>query len=264
MPPAKVFIVEDEENIRFFLTNLLQDEGYQTQTATNGESAVAQLAAGQFDLAILDLNLGAGMDGMGVLAALNQQAVGTAVILLTGYATVETAITALRQGASDYLLKPSPAEQILASVRQALAKRQGEQQRQQLLSQLEQGLAGLRTIEQRMAAVPPASQTIETEKRLLRQGNLVIDLARHMVTVDDQLIETSPAEFDFLVYLVTQAPRVVPADEIIRQVYQYETGLLQDSEALRALVYRLRSKIKESTGRTDVIRTVRAVGYTVG
>jgi DNA-binding response OmpR family regulator len=262
MSAARILIVEDEENIRYFLTNLLREEGYETATAVNGQSALSQFTAEPFDLAILDLNLGAGMDGMEVLAALQLQSPDTALILLTGYATVETAITALRQGASDYLLKPSPAEQIIASVRQALLKRQGEQQRRTLLTQLEQSLAGLRTIEQ--GAIPVSPETGKVEKPLLQQGNLVIDMARHMVTIDDHVLETSPAEFDFLVYLMRQAPRVISAEEIIRQVYQYEAGLLQDSEAVRALVYRLRSKIKETTGRADIIRTVRGVGYTLG
>jgi DNA-binding response OmpR family regulator len=262
MSAARVLIVEDEENIRFFLTNLLQDEGYQARTAANGHLALSLVATEQFDLAILDLNLGAGMDGMAVLSALREHSPGTAVILLTGYATVETAITALRQGASDYLLKPSPADQIIASVRQALLKRQGEQQRRLLLTQLEESLVGLRTIEQ---GTPPASpETAKAENHLLQQGNLTIDLARHLVTIDDHLLETSPAEFDFLAYLVGQSPRVVPAEEIIRQIYHAEAGLLQDSEAVRALVYRLRSKIKDSTGRTDIIRTVRGVGYAIG
>jgi DNA-binding response OmpR family regulator len=261
MSAARILIVEDEENIRYFLTNLLEDEGYQTWTAMSGEAALAQITAEKLDLAILDLNLGVGMDGIEVLAALREQSPGTAVILLTGYATVETAITALRQGASDYLLKPSPAEQIIASVRQALLKRQGEQQRRALLTQLEHGLAGLRTIEQGSIAASP--ETAKAEKHLLKQGSLVIDLARHAVTIDDRLLEISPAEFDFLAYLASQAPRVVSAEEIIRQVYQYEAGLLQDSEAVRALVYRLRNKIKESTGRTGIIRTVRGVGYAI-
>jgi DNA-binding response OmpR family regulator len=90
-----------------------------------------------------------------------------------------------------------------------------------------------------------------------------VDLARHLITLDGQLLELSPTEFDLLAYLVSQVPRVVPPQELVREVQGYQSEPWEASETVRYHVYRLRYKMKEATGRADIIRTVRGVGYSI-
>jgi DNA-binding response OmpR family regulator len=102
------------------------------------------------------------------------------------------------------------------------------------------------------------------EIRFLQQGGLIVDFLRHVITLDGHLLELSPTEFDLLAYLVSEVPRVVSAQELVREVQGYESEPWEASETARYHIYRLRQKIKDATGYTNVIRTVRGIGYTIG
>jgi DNA-binding response OmpR family regulator len=249
MPTTKILVVEDDNNLRYFLIQLLQREGYQVVVAPDGETALKYITVDEFDLVILDLNLGIGLGGMDVLAVLRQQWPATRVILLTGHGTMETAIEALRQGAHDYLLKPARIEEIRKSVRRGLALRQKESPPD-----------ALRQEEHLANALQPAASQPDNLKEPPPTG-LVIDQPRHQISLEGHLLPLSPVEFDILVYLAQQSPRLVSAQEIIREVHHYEAGELEARDLVRSIIYRLRNKIKEASGRTDLIRTVRGVGY---
>jgi DNA-binding NtrC family response regulator len=148
--PAKILIVDDEDAIRLSLEELLTRDGYQVVAVESGERALAHIASHQFDLALLDLRL-KGIGGTEVLAALREQALDTAVIVLTAHGSMETAINALRQGAHDYLLKPCDAGSLRESVRTALLRREREQRQRALLRQVEQNLTA--SLEEIRAAV---------------------------------------------------------------------------------------------------------------
>lgn len=154
--PAKILIVDDEETIRCSLEELLTRDGYHVVAVESGESALEQIAAQYFDLALLDLRLG-GIGGLEVLAALREQSLDTAVIVLTAHGSMDTAIRALRQGAHDYLLKPCDTASLRETVRTALVKHEREQRQQALLFQVEQSLAA--SLEEIRSAVvnPPHS-----------------------------------------------------------------------------------------------------------
>jgi DNA-binding response OmpR family regulator len=77
------------------------------------------------------------------------------------------------------------------------------------------------------------------------------------------VVQLSPTEFDVLAYLIEEAPRVVSPEEVAREAQGYEQPW-EAAETLRYHIYRIRQKIEESTGRRDVIHTVRGVGYTIG
>lgn len=264
---AKILVVDDEPGIRFFLEEVLTGDGYQVVAVNSGEAALARIAEQRFDLALLDLKMGK-VGGMEVLAALRQQSPDTAVIVLTAHASLETAVEALRQGAHDYLFKPCKTAEIRKSVRQGLLKRQRARRQQELLAQLEQNLAeSLHDLRATTPREPPAS-TPSTEPagdrtRFLRRGGLIVDLDRHVITLDGHLLELSPTEFDMVSYLCREAPRVVSSLELVREVQGYESEPWEDRDVVRYHIYRIRKKVKAATGRTDLIRTVRGVGYTV-
>lgn len=138
-----------------------------------------------------------------------------------------------------------------------------------MLAQLERSLASnlqeIRdaVVEEPAPPQPSPSELAEEQARFLQRGGLIVDFMRHVITLDGHLLELSPTEFDLLAYLVSEAPRVVSPQELVREVQGYESEAWEASDMVRYHVYRIRRKIKTAAGRTGVICTVRGVGYTI-
>lgn len=268
MFPAKVLVVDDEPGVRFFLKEVLTRDGHEVVAVESGEAALECAADERFHLALLDLKM-SGLNGLEVMAALKSQTPDIAVIVLTGYASLETAVDALRKGAYDYLFKPCKTVELRESVRTALLKQQRHLQRRKLVRQLERSLAdSLADLQEKLDSPPDTSsdqleEALQEERRFMQQGDLIVDFMRHVITCQGHLLELSPTEFDVLAYLISEAPRVIPADELAREVQGYEGKVVNAGNTVRYHIYRLRRKIEEATGRSDVVRTVRGVGYTV-
>jgi DNA-binding response OmpR family regulator len=267
---AKILVVDDEPNIRFFLEKVLTRDGHHVTTVESGEAALALLEEQEFDVALIDLKLD-GINGMKVLSTLRERAPYTSVIVLTGYASLDTAVKALRHGAHDYLFKPAKASELRESVRTGLLKRNREVRRQNLLKRLEQDLASsLGHIRSTVVKPEPSAPLADSneqgssnaeEERLLRHGRLIVDLTRHTVTLDGQRLNLSPTEFDVLAYLISEAPRVISPEEMVKEVQGYACEPWEARDTVRYHIYRIRSKIKEATDQEGIIRTVRGVGY---
>ena len=277
---AKTLVVDDHEGTRFFLEEMLARDGHQVVAVESGEAALERIATQEFDLALLDLKL-TGIGGMEVLAALHQQASDTVVIVLTAHGSLDTAVEALRQGAHDYLFKPVNIVGLRESVRTGLLKRQHKLQQRELLSQLKQYLAedmgeSLAAVEpppdQPDAAALPAQalpaagrtgEPLEEQTRFLERGRLIVDLVRRVISLDGHMLELSPTEFGLLTYLASESPRVVSSQELVRATQGYECAPWEANNMLRYHIHRIRRKIEQATGRTDVIRTARGAGYAV-
>ncbi len=116
--PGSILVVDDEESIRFTFQNFLEDEGYRVATAVSYEDAMAIIDADAFDLVYLDIILG-GKSGIELLRDIKERRPATEVIMVTGAPTVETASTALRLGALDYVVKPVRHDTLLRSAAMA-------------------------------------------------------------------------------------------------------------------------------------------------
>lgn len=134
--PAKVLVAEDEANLRFVTQNELQRLGYEVNVAANGEDALRLLEEGAVDVLLCDIQMPR-MDGIELLRRVRERANPPEVIMLTGHATVETAIEAMKLGAYDYLSKPYLLSELDALVRQAVEKRRLRVDNQRLRAQLE-------------------------------------------------------------------------------------------------------------------------------
>ena len=265
IPKAHILIVDDELHIRTSLKELLSRDGYEVVAVESGEAALKRIVEEKFDLALVDLKLGK-MGGMDVLAEIRQRSPDTITIVLTGHASLETAVEPLRKGAHDYLFKPAKPAELRESIHLGLIKRQEMQQRDlfEQLDILADNLEGIRNSFNTWRDKSPITQrNVEGERRFLRHSELLVDLARHVVMLDGHMLDLSPTEFEILVYLMNQAPRVVSPQEILREVQGYESESWEASEIVRQHIYRIRRKCQEVACSQDIIRTVRGVGYTI-
>ena len=91
-----------------------------------------------------------------------------------------------------------------------------------------------------------------------------MDPARHTISLDGHPLGLSATEFELSAYIISEAPRTVSAQELVRAVRGYESEAWEASRTIRSHIHHIRQKIASATGRTDVIQTVRGVGYALG
>ena len=255
---ARIMVVDDEAVARISLAEVLRLEGYHVSTAASGEEALSLLDKdGPFDLIVLDLKM-PGMDGLEVTDAVQSRAPGTVVILLTAYGTLETAMQAIRHGAHDYLLKPSQIPDILESVRKGLVKRQQEQQRQQLVSQLQMAISELVTVE---GAEPVEEAVAPQSSRFVQIRDVVVDRQKHIVMMQGRPLDLTPTEFKILVCLIETPDRVWSPQELVRRAQGYETDAWGARAIIRVHIRRLRKKMERDPSNPEYILNVRGVGY---
>ncbi|MHB1425290.1 MAG: hybrid sensor histidine kinase/response regulator [Gemmataceae bacterium] len=139
-----VLLVDDEDDVAHTVSNILLRENYEVVVARSAAAALSALSKRAYDVVMLELSF-AGSDGLRLLAEIRRQSPTTCCIVLTGFASVESAVAALRRGAYDYLVKPCVIEDLKQTIRQAIAQRrlsllaaQREQQLKELNDQLEE------------------------------------------------------------------------------------------------------------------------------
>ena len=118
----QVLVVDDEPALRQMLTLMLGRAGYDVEAAASAEEAAARLAKGEFDVVLCDIKL-PGMDGIELLRRTRASGSDTAFIMVTAFASMDTAIEALKAGATDYIVKPARNEEILHRLTQLAALR---------------------------------------------------------------------------------------------------------------------------------------------
>ena len=119
----QVLVVDDERDIRDGSERILTRKGYKVTTATNGEEALKCVEKTEFAIVLLDLKM-PGMDGLEVLRLIRESHPETLVIVITGYATIETAIEAMKRGAYDFMPKPFKPDQLRIVVDRAIELKQ--------------------------------------------------------------------------------------------------------------------------------------------
>lgn len=153
-PGARILVVDDEEGMREFLGILLQKEGYEVATAKSGEEAISILGKKAFDLIITDLKMSR-MSGLDLLRRIKELDPQMGVVLITAYASTDTAVDAMKGGAFDYIAKPFDVEEMKQVVRAAIGRR-----RQSAEPRLPDGPSGHRDRLGNILGVSPAMQRI--------------------------------------------------------------------------------------------------------
>ena len=122
MATSKILVVDDEQSVATTIKAILQLDGNDVTAVTTGKEALAQLRQNEFDVVLTDLRLD-DLDGIEILRETQKLWPDTVSIMLTGYASLESAVTALRSGAYDYLIKPSDVDELRATIGRALERR---------------------------------------------------------------------------------------------------------------------------------------------
>jgi len=134
-----ILVVDDELSMREVLEYMLNKEGYQVSCAENGVKAVALLEKHSYDLLLCDIRLG-DISGLDVLRASKKANPDTVVILISAYASTETAVEAMNEGAYDYVPKPFDKDELLQTIAKALDLRTVEREKEILDGQLKENL----------------------------------------------------------------------------------------------------------------------------
>ena len=221
---ARILVVDDVDvNVRL-LEAKLTIEYYDVLTCNDGLSALAIAAEHQPDLILLDVMM-PGMDGFELLGKLRQEGLDGPVLYLTAKDGVDQRIHGLTIGADDYVTKPFSLEEVITR---------------------------LRVIMRRGGAAEESSNDAT-----MSYADLTLNDDTHEVTKGGELIELSPTEFNLLRYLMQNKEVVLSKSKILDNVWHYDFG--GDGNVVESYISYLRRKI--DTGDTQLIHTVRGVGY---
>ncbi|MFO7678482.1 MAG: response regulator transcription factor [Chloroflexota bacterium] len=255
--PGRILLVDDEANIREGLKAILQKDGHEVQDVAAGADALALLPTFAAEAAVLDIRM-PGMSGTELLAAIKAQWPHLAVIMLTGHGTLETAITAVKEGAFDYLLKPAKADALREVVARALVEARRQREQTALLQTLQVGLQRL----QQLPATPPFSQpSPAAPSPILRVGELAINRAAYEVRRQGQPLALTPAEYQVLLALAERDGAVIDYVTLVKVALDYEAEPWEAKELIKRHIYTLRQKVETQPEQPQFILNVRGVGY---
>ncbi len=136
MSKERILVVDDEAGVRSSLQGILEDEGYRVDTDSSAEAALARLSSGQYDLVLLDIWLPK-MDGMQALEKMIDDELDTPVIMISGHATIESAVKAIQLGAHNFVEKPLSLDKTVIAVQNALRQGRLEQENRDLRERVE-------------------------------------------------------------------------------------------------------------------------------
>lgn len=263
MASEAILIVDDETRLLETMSLILQHDGYHVTTAGHPHEGLRLLEKSPYDLMFLDLNM-PDMHGIELLRKVRAQRPDMPILILTGNATLETAIDAVREGARDFLLKPVDPALIRARVAEVLAEAREPRRRREIIQQLRGLLNELSELDEgstasHTALLPLASATASS--RFLVKGPFRLDLHTRHLTRDDAFLALPPSAFDYMVTLARHAPDPVKYQDLVLQSQGYQVTLIEAKELVRWRMHQLRQLIEPDPKSPVYILTVRGVGY---
>ncbi len=223
MSSPRLLIVDDDPELRNFLSTELRVEGYSCDEAATGQQALGQIRSQPWDLVLLDWTL-PDFSGVEVCRRMRQGGISTPVLMLTARDEVRERVEALDSGADDYLTKPFSIEELLARVRARLRR------------------TGLD----------------EPEDGWLRVSDLAVNPSSREVIRGEQAIHLTAREFDLLLHLIRHPSQVQERRSILDSLWG--ENWVGDDNLLDVYVRYLRKKL-EPPGKPTLIQTVRGVGF---
>lgn len=222
---SHILLIEDEPGLVLTVSDLLTTEGYEVESAADGETGLSKAVAGKFDLVILDIMLPR-KTGFDVCRELRQKGIDVAILILTAKTQVVDRVVGLKLGADDYLTKPFDPAELLARV-EALLRRVQKENR-----------------------IPVQS---------FQFGDIEIDFERAVLLKGGQPVTLASKELQLLRYLVDNRGRVVPREELLQNVWEYSSDV--SSRTIDVHVAWLRQKLEDNPQNPKHIHTIRGKGY---
>ena len=222
----KILIVDDEPLIVKGLKYSLEQEGYETDSAGDGEEAMAKFNASPYDLILLDVMLPK-MDGIEVCQRIREKS-AVPIIMLTAKGEDMDKILGFEYGADDYMTKPFNILEVKARIK-SIFRRAGVQQQ-----------------------IQAASQTVVVR-------NMTINLNNRSVSIDNRDINLTAKEFDLLQLFVANRGKVFSREELLETIWKYD--YLGDLRTVDVHIRRLREKIESNPAQPEFILTKWGVGY---
>ncbi len=228
----KILVVDDDQAIRDILSRYLAKEGYEVQTAPDGQEMFQVLAAAEFDLIVLDLMM-PGEDGLELTKEIRKTS-AIPIIILTGKGDEVDRIIGLEVGADDYMAKPFNPREVLARIKAVMRRVEAGKQAPRDEGEQNKGVA-----------------TFESWR---------LDLAaRELTSPDGEKVGLTAGEFNLLEALVTNAQRVISRDRLL----DLTGGVDRDSfdRSVDVQIMRLRRKVEQDPHDPKIVKTVRGAGY---
>ncbi len=253
-----ILIIDDEPVLRKTLARILQQAGLEVTTAENGEQGLAFLKNSQFDMTYLDLRM-PGLSGLDVLNIIHAQYPSMPVILFTAQPDLNSAVEALRRGATDYLLKPLKPEVIIERTQAILAAQQKEKRRHEIVLQIESLQAELKNLENGKS--PEVTPTAVPTERFLTRGCMMIDLHARRLNIGERTVNLPPTSFDYLLVLARHSPNSVDYQTLVTEAQGYQTNAREAQELTKWHIHQLRQAIEEDAHAPKFLINVRGLGY---
>lgn len=225
----RILLVEDEPGLVLTLTDRLTSEGYQVESARDGEKGLERASAESFDALILDVMLPR-KNGFDVCRDLRQRNVTTPILMLTARGQIVDKVVGLKLGADDYLTKPFEMMELLARV-EALLRR----------------------------AATPAQAPAISAAETYQFDSIKIDFRRAEVVRDGDKIELSAKEFQLLRYFVEHREATLSRDELLNEVWGYDA--MPTTRTVDVHVAWLRQKLEPNPRHPIFILTIHGMGY---
>jgi two-component system alkaline phosphatase synthesis response regulator PhoP len=255
---GRILIIDDEAALRHTLARILQKAGFEVTTAENGEQGLAFTQNANFDMVFMDLRM-PGMAGMEALKLIHASQPDLPVVLFTAQPDLNSALDALRYGATDYLLKPLKPLEIIERARNILANQKKEKRKREIAQQIEALQAELRSLTNGDAG---SQQTAPlSDDRYLKRGFLVLDLHKRRLILRDQPVNIPPTSFDYLLVLARHSPDVVNYQTLVAEAQGYQTDAREAQELTKWHIHQLRQAIEENTHDPSILINVRGTGY---
>jgi two-component system KDP operon response regulator KdpE len=259
-PAARVLVVDDDPILCLALGRALSRKGYAVQSVHSGAEALALLEREPQDVMVLDLIM-PGLSGLEVMQRAREMLPDMLIVILTGQASLESAIAAVRQGAADYLHKPIRIQQAADAISVVLEARAERLRQQVVLRAMSEMMTGLQP-----SSAPPNGEAgpEPASSSQMTASTLYLDQERQRVVVGGdppRTCQLTPGEASLLTELMAHPGEVLSSRQLARAVLGYPVEERQARNVVRHHILRLRQKIEAIPTEPRLIVTVRGDGY---
>jgi len=257
-----ILIIDDEAGLRQMMARVIQRAGYEVTTAANGKDGLALVSEHVFDLLYLDIRM-PGLNGLEVLRTIHEKYPDLPVVLFTAQPDVQSAVEALRRGATDYLLKPLKPQAVIDHTQAILASKQEERRKRELQRQIDALQVELHAMQGSKGnhADSKPQQVSAGDDRFLKRGGLTIDLLTRRAVMNERAISLPTATFDYLVVLARHSPNVLGFQMLVAEAQGYETDMREAQELSRWHVHHIRQVLEPDSRNPVHLLNVRGTGY---